>query len=195
MKRKCFLTALCCCVFAFSLVGGVAACDYNDEKSYKEIGVEKGQNDGLLKQVLLAEKSEGLYNSATALSSQLSWSEIGLQDEYSFNQTLTIMERMVNIDGKDVACTSYVIYPDGNGTLSTSVKLNQSGQYELRYALVVNGTPYLAVETFTVKHQTYYVQSEKSTLEYGTNAYSQKEGLNVRLANGDALRLSKVVNN
>ena len=53
MKRKCFLTALCCGVFAFSLVGGGAACDYNDGKSYKEIGVEKWQNDGLLKQVLL----------------------------------------------------------------------------------------------------------------------------------------------
>ena len=193
MKRKSFLTTVCCAVFAFSLMVGMTACENNDEKVYREVGVETEQNDELLKQVLFADKADDLYLSATALSSRLAWSRTEMQGEYSFNQTLSIAQKTVNIDGVDRACTSYLIYPDGNGTLSTSVKLNQSGKYELRYALIVNGTPYLMVETFTVKHQTYYVQSDKSRLEYGANAYSKKKGLNVRLANGDTLRFSQPI--
>lgn len=193
MKRKSLLTILCCAVFASAIVGACVACNRVDEKAFDQTNAQHGHNSDLLAKVLRSERLDALHVSATSVSSGLEWSKVELQNEYAFNATFALPQRTVQVGGENKACASYLIYPDGTGTSNINVKLNQSGKYELRYALVVNGTPYLKTETFTVKNQTYYVKSDATTLRFGTNNYSQNEGLNVRLANGDTLTFGQAI--
>lgn len=193
MKRKSILTILCCAVFASSMAGTFVACNNANDNAFHQTNTQNDQNTDLLTKVLRADSVESLYVKAMSVSSELTWSEVQLQKEYDFNVTLEVPQRTVKVNGVDTDCVSYLVYPNGNGTSKTTVALDQSGLYEIRYALVVNGTPYLKTETFTVKNQTYYVKSAHSTVGYSTNAYSQNEGLNVRLANGDTLTFGQAL--
>ena len=101
----------------------------------------------------------------------------------------------VEVNGVTVAATASVTYPNGLTVTGENVKLNQAGIYTVTYRAVVDGTHCVEQKTFSVEDKAYFVQSEESSVEYGkyTAFGSNTTGLKVRLARGDSLTFSKLM--
>lgn len=125
------------------------------------------------------------------------------EDSYEFGSTLAVPAYKVSADGKEVEATAVVTYPNGDKTTETAIALQQAGIYTISYFANVNGKEYTKTVTFEVGYKAYYTSSAKTELSYGvytgfgadTDAYKnyKHEGLLVRLANGDKLEFSHLI--
>ena len=124
------------------------------------------------------------------------WTVGEMDNKYLYGTSLDVPEATVEVNGAAVAATPTVTYPNGLTTTADNVKLTQAGIYTITYRAVVNGTQCVEKKTFEVEDKAYLVQSDKSSVTYGTytNYGANSTGLIVRLAEGDSLTLSKLVN-
>ena len=123
------------------------------------------------------------------------WQGGELDNKYLYGTTLDVPAASVEVNGVTVAATASVTYPNGLTVTGENVKLNQAGIYTVTYRAVVDGTHCVEQKTFSVEDKAYFVQSEESSVEYGkyTAFGSNTTGLKVRLARGDSLTFSKLM--
>lgn len=124
--------------------------------------------------------------------------EVTVADEiksaYAFGDELTIPVCTFKQDGKTASGLASLQYPNGVQTNKTTVSLNQSGQYVLRYMASIDGKVYTKEYGFRVDGRLASYTSEKTSMEYGlcTHLGANSTGLTVRIANGDALTFDHV---
>lgn len=125
-----------------------------------------------------------------------SWSNVELSDVYAYGETLTVPERTLTAGGSSVTALSTVAYPNGKVVRGKKVNLDEIGNYTLRYYANVGSKQYATEESFTVKGFGYRVDNSASSLEYGlyTDFGANSTGLKVKLANGDKLTFTKLIN-
>ena len=102
------------------------------------------------------------------------WSEIGseIQEKYTLGAFFNVPNRTLTVDGVQTAARAVLEYPNGTTTMQSSVKLDVSGNYKLRYTASVNGKAYLEEYEFFVVGAQATVQSSKSSISYGAYTYS-----------------------
>lgn len=124
-------------------------------------------------------------------------------DSYEFGSTIVVPAYKVSANGKEVDATAVVTYPNGDKTTETTIALKQAGIYTVSYFANVDGKEYSKTVTFEVGYKAYYASNLKTELSYGvytgfgadTETYSnyKHDGLLVRLANGDKLEFSHLI--
>ena len=118
-----------------------------------------------------------------------------IDNKYLYGTSFEVPAAEVEVNGEKVAATATVTYPNGLTVNTASVPLNQAGKYTITYRAVVGGIHCVEEKTFSVENKGYLVQSEESSVEYGTytkfNAHS--DGLIVRLAENDSLTFSQLI--
>lgn len=136
----------------------------------------------------------------SAADATVEWSDSGIEAEYDFGEEFTLPLRTVSIGEDAVSAETVLQYPDGSATKQAQVTLSQSGIYTLSYSARLGGKAYAQTESFTVNDDLYYVNSRNSSVTYGSyttthngSTHENKPGLMVRLAEGDTLTFSKVI--
>ena len=138
-----------------------------------------------------------------AAAEQGQWSNVTIASQYTLGTKLEIPEQSITVDGTTVKASSVLTYPDGRATSATVVTLDKTGAYKLCYNALVNGKPYQKRYEFTVENKLVVVGNSDSSVRYGKwvpndpYEYNKKEitksGLMVRLAQGDTLSFSKLI--
>ncbi len=126
-------------------------------------------------------------------SSTAVWSDISLAETYAHNTTFEVPSRSVTVGGKTVSATSQLFFPDGTVTSQTSVTLSQCGTYTIKYTAAVDGKVYLKSVDFTVEYGLYTLSSNRSSASYGTYQHATESGLLVRLAEGDSITFTPII--
>lgn len=123
------------------------------------------------------------------------WQVGELANKYLYGTSLEVPAATVEVGGVAAEATATVTYPNGLTVTSENVALNQAGIYTVTYRAVVGETHCVEEKTFEVEDKAYLVQSEKSSVEYGTyrGFGSNSNGLMVRLTRGDSLTFSKLI--
>ncbi len=134
--------------------------------------------------LLLSLLSAGIFVSAQG---DIEWSEISLQEEYSYGATLEIPSRTLSAKGKTYEASYFVILPNGSTSVSETLTLNQGGQYTIRY-YVNDDVYYSKEEHFVVFDYLYSFNTDKSTAEY-----QEENGLYVSLADSDVMTFNTVI--
>ena len=114
---------------------------------------------------------------------------------YEYGKSFTVPAATVEIGGKTVNASATVTYPDGLTVATQNVALNQAGVYTITYRAEVDGIPCVEEKQFTVSNKGYVMQNAVSSAEYGTYTKygSNSKGLLVRLAQGDTLTFSQLL--
>jgi hypothetical protein len=121
------------------------------------------------------------------------WSEVELKEEYMQGEELTIPDRVLTVNGKNVAADATVIFPNGTTTISKTIVLDMAGIYTIQYT-AYEGRVYSINETITVKYKAVTSYSEESSYSYGAHELaSTQEGLVVRLAEYDTLVFNQIM--
>ena len=129
------------------------------------------------------------------------WTESDFKSEYDYGSHFTVPARTVTVDGKSVKATSVLQFPDGGATRLTSVTLDMSGVYCLRYTAIVDGVPYYDEYKFTVIEPLFGLSGEKSSFTYGKwDALAAgspldvtTSGLLVSLAEGETFTVNQLI--
>lgn len=150
----------------------------------------------------------------SGVKTDAAWSGGDICDGYEFLSEFTVPERTLTVDGESAAADSVVIYPDGTATKNSTITLDQSGRYEIRYTAVIGGKIYYENVEFVVnKHAYYCTGSGESRVEYRSefsdkfpytwwNADNttetryndfKKAGLLVELKQGDKFECAKLI--
>lgn len=132
----------------------------------------------------------------SAKADDVSLSTEQMQSKYSIGETLNTPRGTLIYDGKEYEGESYLTYPSGAVYSKNAYVLNESGLYGLTYkAYADNGTLLEKTITFTVAEPLFTVSGEKSSAYYGTHEKyaTDKEGIVVKLVNGDVFTYNKVV--
>ena len=118
-----------------------------------------------------------------------------IDNKYLYGTSFEVPAAQVEVNGQTVSATATVTYPNGLTVNTASVPLNQAGEYTITYRAVVGDIHCLEERTFIVESKGYLVQSEGSSVEYGTYTKykANSEGLLVRLAANDSLTFSKLI--
>lgn len=124
------------------------------------------------------------------------WSDVEISEVYAYGDTFAVPDRTLTIDGNGVKSLYTVTFPSGKTVRTKSVKLNETGNYTLRYYASVANKQYAAEEKFGVQGFGYRVDSDESSVKFDryTDFGADSEGLLVRLANGDKLTFTKPIN-
>lgn len=132
--------------------------------------------------------------SLTAKADQ-TWSDSYLESTYVQGQELTIANRTVTLDDGTVLPASITItLPDGSAVTSNSLKLDQTGNYKVKYTALHNGVPYFSEQSFMVKYSVVKYSSGKTSVKYGShNLAPNVFGLVVRLSEGDVLEFNQII--
>lgn len=123
------------------------------------------------------------------------WKGDEIKQTYVFGETLKVPDYVLNINGKELKATSVVEFPDGTNYGETEVRLSQAGEYEIKYMATVGDKIYVKKFDFNVEYTAYNIGSADSSVEYGkyTEFESNSSGLIVRLARGDTLSFTKLI--
>ena len=119
-----------------------------------------------------------------------------VEETYAFGDVFTVPNCTFSKNGKEKLGTATIEYPNGTQTSKTEITLNQSGQYTLRYFAELDGRMYTKEYSFAVQGRLASYESDKTVLSYGecTELGASSVGLNVKIANGDALSFDHVFN-
>lgn len=129
------------------------------------------------------------------------WSDVSIAEVYRLGESFTVPSRTV--DG--IVATSTVVLPDGNATRSTSLKLDQVGEYCVCYSAEKDGKVYSASQKFSVRQPLVSANKEETTYKtaYGNfAAYGVadgdgkprwKEPLCVTLASNDRVTFNQYI--
>ncbi len=121
------------------------------------------------------------------------WSEITLEETYSYGTVFVIPQRTVTVGETTVQAQASLICPDAAAVDTAEVLLDQSGVYTLKYTAQVGAAVYERSETFLVKEPYYTFTSANSSAQWGQYAHAATSGLMVRLADGDSMRFNQVI--
>lgn len=117
-----------------------------------------------------------------------------ISSEYAFGDKFIIPDCTFSVSGQTAKGKPSLEYPDGTQTTDKENTLNQSGKYVLRYVSTVGGKTYTKEYGFCVYGKLASYNNDKTSIEYGlcTHLGASSTGLNVRIANGDALTFDHV---
>jgi len=123
------------------------------------------------------------------------WQAVEMDKTYVYGTSFEVPAREVEVGGQKVAATATVTLPDGLVLSTATIPLSQPGKYTVTYRAVVGDVHCVKEESFLVENKGYFVQTEKSSVEYGTytNYGANSSGLLVRLAEGDKLTFSQLI--
>lgn len=120
--------------------------------------------------------------------------DISFEEYYTYGQTLKIPQKPVTVNGTEYSSEAVVVYPDGTAMRDSSVTLSMSGIYKVEYRVTVGGETYKDVYAFTVKTPLVTLGSRNDSAEYGyVEGYENVKGLNVRSAQGSAVKINQVI--
>lgn len=125
------------------------------------------------------------------------------KDEYQYASVFKVPAYKVTESDVTVDATSIVTYPDGRTSTETTVILDKEGRYTVTYYASVGGKEFSKSESFVVNYAPYYISNANSSVVQGTytgfgaddpaNEKYANDGLIVRLAKGDRLQFTKVL--
>ena len=124
------------------------------------------------------------------------WQVGEIDNKYLYGTSFEVPAAEVEVNGQTVAATATVTYPNGSTVNTANVPLNQAGTYTVTYRAVVNGVHCVEEKTFNVESKSYLTQKDETSVEYGhySKYNANSDGLLVRLADGDSLAFSKLIN-
>lgn len=122
------------------------------------------------------------------------WSNINIEEYYNLNEIFIVPERTAISSSGNLDVTHSLTFPNGEKSTADSVKLNQSGKYVLTYYAKDDSNVSLNKKSFFVKYGICSLSSSESSYKYGKHSNSvEKEGLLVRLAEGDCLTFNNTI--
>lgn len=123
------------------------------------------------------------------------WKGGEIKQNYVFGETLKVPDYVLSVNGKELKTTSVVEFPDGTNYGSDEVRLSQAGKYGVKYMAVDGGKIYVKTFDFNVGYTAYSMGGAESSAVYGkyTEFDANSEGLQVRLAKGDTLSFTKLI--
>ena len=123
------------------------------------------------------------------------WKGGEIKQNYVFGETLKVPEYVLSVNGKQLKATSVVEFPDGTNFGSDEVCLSQAGKYGVKYMAIDGGKIYVKTFDFNVGYTAYSMSGTESSAVYGkyTEFEANSEGLQVRLAKGDTLSFTKLI--
>ncbi len=123
------------------------------------------------------------------------WSNVDIAEIYAYGDTFEVPERTLTVGSNEVKAYHTVTFPSGEAVRGKSVKLRETGNYVVRYYASVGKEQYSTEESFTVQGFGYIADSEESSVSYGhyTEFGADSTGLIVKLANGDKLTFTKLI--
>ncbi|MCQ2742043.1 MAG: hypothetical protein MJ239_01925 [Bacilli bacterium] len=145
----------------------------------------------------------GLINAAQSSG----WTDVQVEDYYRYNTDFSIPNAMYVNGSNVVTATHSFVYPSKNATSDSEVTLNEIGEYTIQYFAEVSGVTKTLEKTFKVDYPS-IMHSDKTTVTYGIHKYARSddsevtyqpykgrdtEAMLVRLAKGDTLTFSKLI--
>lgn len=123
------------------------------------------------------------------------WQVGEIDNKYLYGTSFEVPAAEVEVNGQTVTATATVTYPNGLTVNTANVPLNQAGTYTVTYRAVVNGVHCVEEKAFNVESTSYLTQKEATSVEYGhySRYNANSDGLLVRLAEGDSLTFSKLI--
>ncbi len=163
-------------------------------------------------------RGDGVSRTALQAADIPQWDEVGIEAEYEYGTLFSVPERTLELGGETYNAQSVLVYPDGNATNALQAELDVSGMYRLIYTAEAGGKVYRDEKSFRVldnlvnfgegssaeygryNFQAYAVPVSYSELEklydykeIGILLTQPKDGLYVRLAEGDELEFSPII--
>ena len=123
------------------------------------------------------------------------WNGGEIKQNYVYGETFKVPDYVLNVNGKELKATAAVECPDGTVYGSDEVRLSQAGRYGVKYVAADGGKIYVKTFEFSVDYTAYSMGGEGSSAKYGkyTEMDANSEGLKVRLAKGDTLSFTKLI--
>ncbi len=124
------------------------------------------------------------------------WSDVDIAGVYAYGETFDVPERTFTVGSNTVKALHTVTFPGGDVVRGKTVKLSETGNYTVRYYASIGKEQYSDEKSFTVQGFGYGVNSAESSVAYGryTEFGADSTGLKVKLANGDKLTFTKLIN-
>lgn len=122
------------------------------------------------------------------------WEEINLETSYVRDDTLSIPDRSISINGNAYDATIRLVYPDGKKSIveSGDMALTQPGQYTLIYEAKDDSSVLYTDEIpFLVADKLWSTSNPKSSIEYGK--VGSTNALMVKLAKNDVLSFNRII--
>lgn len=128
-------------------------------------------------------------------ATSVTWSEVDIAEIYAYGEVFDVPERTLTVGSNTVKAFHTVTFPSGDAVREKSVKLRETGDYTVRYYANTGKDQYSSEESFTVQGFGYGVNSDESSVTYGryTEFGADSTGLIVKLANGDKLTFTKLI--
>ena len=123
------------------------------------------------------------------------WSDVDIAEVYAYGDTFEVPERTLTVGSSEVNALSTVSFPSGETVRGKTVRLGETGNYTVRYYASIGKEQFSVEEHFTVQGFGYMADSDNSTVSYGnyTEFGADSTGLIVKLANGDKLTFTKLI--
>lgn len=123
------------------------------------------------------------------------WSDVNIAEFYAYGDTFDVPERTFTVGSNTVKALHTVTFPGGDVVRGKTVKLSEMGNYTVRYYASIGKEQYSDEKSFTVQGFGYGVNSAESSVAYGryTEFGADSTGLIVKLANGDKLTFTKLI--
>lgn len=123
------------------------------------------------------------------------WSNVDIGEVYAYGDTFEVPERTLTVGSTVVKALHTVSFPGGSSVRGKSVKLTETGNYTVRYYANVGKSQYSDEKRFTVRGFAYRAGIDESSVVYGkyTEHGADSTGLIVKLANGDKLTFTKLI--
>ena len=136
----------------------------------------------------------GLFFIPTLKTEAEEWNGASIESEYSMGTEFAVPNYNVSISGTTVQAESSLVFPSGNATGKKTVVLDEMGEYKLVYTAKVNDKAYSKTFLFSVYDKLVKFNNEDTSVTYGKWEYAEtKYGLMVRLASGDTLTFSSLI--
>lgn len=128
-------------------------------------------------------------------ASSVAWSDVDIAEIYAYGEIFDVPERTLTVGSDTVKAFHTVTLPSGDAVREKSVKLGETGNYTVRYYANIDKEQYSVEESFTVQGFAYGKKSDESSVTYGryTEFGADSTGLIVKLANGDKLTFTKLI--
>ena len=94
-----------------------------------------------------------------------------IASKYLFGEEFNVPSIKLSFEGKEYDTKSYVKFPNGKITEKTTIKLNESGEYEVIYLAKFEHGMLNDSYKFVVTNELYSIVGEKSTVYYGKHEY------------------------
>lgn len=132
----------------------------------------------------------------SAASPDDGWSPLTVAQEYKHGEIFTVEDRCYYENGKEYPASVTVTLPSGETTAEKNIALEDAGTYTLEYSVITDaGELRVERKTFLVNYPVYSYHSPDTSVSYGKGKYAagNEEGMMVRLAAGDSIQFTNIV--